>query len=295
MHLTDALCIAYSIFQILYVSILGARLEHRPKILITYLICIAVSFCCIWLRGVFKNNKAVRISTLLYPLILLIPFYSVSGYEVHMFFNGFFDKYVINFEFALFTVHPTIWFQNIVSRPLTEWMMFGYSFYLFLLPITTAWLYCTHKSEEWQHLLGALLISFFICYVIFTLFPVQGPRMAMADHYSVKLQGYLFQQFVVLLENGAMLHGGAFPSAHCSAATVMLVLSYRYDKRLFIMIAPIIITLYISTVYGRYHYPTDVIGGIIVGFTGIYLYWPLKRLWENIQQIKFEYARKSVL
>lgn len=295
MHLTDALCIVYSVFQIVYVSIFGARLEHRPKILIIYLGCIAVSVCCIWLRGGFKKNKAVRIGTLLYPLLLLIPFYSISGYEVHMFYSGFFDKFIIHYEFLFFAVHPSVWFQNIVSRPLTEWMMFGYSFYLFLLPITTAWLYCTHKSEEWQHLLGALLISFFVCYIIFTLLPVQGPRVAMADLYNVKLQGYLFQQFVALLESRAMLHGGAFPSAHCSAATVMLVLAYRYDKRLFIMIAPIIITLYISTVYGRYHYPTDVLGGIIVGFIGIYLYWPLKKLWENVKQAKFEYARKSVL
>ena len=87
---------------------------------------------------------------------------------------------------------------------------------------------------------------------------------------------------VELLENKAMLHGGAFPSAHCSAATVMLILSYKYDKKLYFLILPIIITLYISTMYGRYHYPLDVLAGIIAGIVGIKLSYPIEKLWGKI-------------
>lgn len=295
LYFTDALCLSYCILQVLYVMILGQKLEYRLKIITVYSGCLVFSLLCIQLRNFFKNNKAVRLSTLLYPILLLIPLYSISGYEIHMFFDRFFDNYIINYEFTIFSVHPTVWFQKISSPLLTEWMMFGYSFYLLLLPITTVWLYCSQKNEQWQHLLGSLMISFFICYIIFTLIPVKGPRLALTGLYSVSLKGYIFQRFTQLLEHEAMLYGGAFPSAHCSAATVMIVLAYKYDKKLFLGIAPIIITLYISTVYGRYHYPSDVLGGIIVGLSGIWLYWPLKRLWENLQQAILEFQRKIIV
>jgi membrane-associated phospholipid phosphatase len=175
------------------------------------------------------------------------------------------------------------------NHPLiTEWMMFGYSFYVFLIPITTIRLYGTHKNDAWQHMLGALLISFFISYIVFSLIPITGPRFALADHYTVCFNGFIFKKITGLLEANAMLHGGAFPSAHCSAATVMLVLSFRYDKKLFLWVAPIIITLYIATVYGRYHYPTDVLGGIITGLSGIMLYLPFKKFWQKISNSDVE-------
>jgi membrane-associated phospholipid phosphatase len=281
MVLTDAIVMIYCLFQILYVAVFGPNLDDLGYIIAVYLTCLTVAMLSVHVRSKI-NNRFVRIITLLYPIALLIPFYEISGHQVHMFFPGFYDNVIIKFEHGIFDVHPTVWMQQFNYPWLTELMMFGYSFYVLLIPITTAWLYCTHKSDAWQHMLGALLISFFISYVIFSLFPIEGPRYALASHYNVHFNGFLFKRITAILENTAMLHGGAFPSAHCSAATVMLVLSFKYDKKLFLWVAPIIITLYIATVYGRYHYPTDVIGGMIVGLIGVWLYWPIKRLWENV-------------
>ena len=118
--------------------------------------------------------------------------------------------------------------------------------------------------------------------MIFSWLPVEGPRFAMATQLTTPMRGIFFRSFTDYLESSAMLHGGAFPSAHCAAATVMLLLSYKYSKRLFYSVVVIIVTLYISTMYGRFHYPLDVVGGFIAGVFGIKLYLPVKRYWQRL-------------
>lgn len=276
----DAICLSYIIMMIIIISLFGCKLNDRLNIITVYLSCFAVSILFIYLRRF--NNKILNFFTDNYPLLLLIPFYEISGHQVHIFFNGFFDDYILMIENAVFPVHPVTWFEQFYNPLLTEWMMMGYSVYLLLMPITTGWYYYTDQKEAAEHNLGSLLLSLISCYIVFFLLPVEGPRFAMANQYTGELPGFLFRAITNLLESGAMLHGGAFPSAHCSAATVMLVLSYKYDRKLFKWIITILITLYISTVYGRYHYPLDVLAGMLFGVAGIKLYHPIKRLWDRI-------------
>ncbi len=279
--LTDFICLSYCAFQIIYVLLLGFKLSDQAFVLFVYLGCACFSLICIAIRRKYENS-AVQMIFSLYPVILFIPFYMISGHQIPMFFNHFFDSKIINLELAIFGVHPTIWFQKFNNPLITEWMMFGYSVYLLLIPITTGWLYYSGQKAGSEHMLASLMLSFFICYILFSLIPVAGPRLAMADLYTIKFHGYIFKSVTDAMEAGPMLHGGAFPSAHCSAATVMLLLSYKYDKKLFFWIMPIIITLYISTVYGRYHYPVDVLAGMLVGVFGIKLYHPIKRWWQRV-------------
>ena len=298
LSIIDALIIGYSIFQILYTGLLGHNLENQGHVILVYAGCLLAAMVSITLK-LKINYLPLRILGNFYPIFLLAIFYEIAGHQVHMFFDGFFDDFIINAENSFFGIHPTIWFEKFHTTWLTEWMMFGYSFYLPLIPILITWLYYSHKNNDWQHMMGSLLISFFTCYIIFTLFPVTGPRIAMADQFTGALDGYFFRSFTRLLESDAMLHGGAFPSAHCAAATVMFIISYRYNRRMFYLAAPVLITLIISTIYGRYHYPVDAIAGILIGIAGVYLFKPLNRRWNclvnpiNEDTRKLEVIKKS--
>jgi membrane-associated phospholipid phosphatase len=44
---------------------------------------------------------------------------------------------------------------------------------------------------------------------------------------------------------------------------VILVFAWKYKKWWGIVLTPVILSLYVSTVYGRYHYTSDAIAGII--------------------------------
>ncbi len=277
----DIVMIAYSLLMLLLVGIFGIRLERYNHILMVYTASIFYVFFWVYVR-LYNKSKYLDYLIAVYPLLTLIWFYEISGSQIHLFFPVFFDRAFLTIENAIFPVHPTIWLQQFDNPFLVEWMMFGYVFYLLLIPITASWLYFRNKKAESNHLVLSLMITFFLCYIGFILLPVEGPRFAIKDQYSVIFHGYLFKSLADLIERNAMLHGGCFPSAHCAAATVMLLLSFKYDKKLFYWICPIIITLYISTVYGRYHYPLDVIGGMITAVIGIRLSYPLTAWWTNL-------------
>ena len=138
--LTDFICLSYCAFQFIYVLILGFKLDNQVYVMFVYVACATASLLCVLIRNKI-DNKLIRIITSLYPIILFVPLYEVSGHQVPMFFDRFFDSYIINLESAIFSIHPTIWFQKLDHILITEWMMFGYSFYLLLIPITTTIIY----------------------------------------------------------------------------------------------------------------------------------------------------------
>jgi membrane-associated phospholipid phosphatase len=69
----------------------------------------------------------------------------------------------------------------------------------------------------------------------------------------------------------AGLHGGCMPSSHVAVATVVFVFAYKYTRRLFYFLGPLILSLFVGTVWGRFHYLSDVIAGILVAFLSLYL------------------------
>jgi membrane-associated phospholipid phosphatase len=277
----DIVLLAYSFLMLMLVGIFGVRLEKYDHILLVYMGSIFYTIFWVYVR-LYNKSKFIDYLIAVYPLPTLIWFYEISGWQIHLFFPGFFDNIFLTIENGIFPIHPTIWFQKLDNPLLVEWMMFGYVFYLLLIPITATWLYIRNKKNESSHLVLSLMITFFLCYIGFVLLPVEGPRFALKSQYTVIFHGYLFKSFADMIEHNAMLHGGCFPSAHCAAATVMLLLSFKYDKKLFYWICPIIITLYFATVYGRYHYPLDVIGGMITAVIGIRLSQPLAAWWAKV-------------
>ena len=176
-----------------------------------------------------------------------------------------FDQVLINFEYKLFGVHPILWLERFVSIPVTEWMLWGYFGYLPVIPLVAAALFFQVNSRAMDTYLFAMAVGFVSCYVVFLFFPVAAPRFAFEGLFTRDLDGHLFRWLCRLIERYGHFPGGSFPSAHCAAGTVMLMMSYKYHRRTFYLILPVIGTFYIATVYGRYHYVSDTVAGIIVG------------------------------
>jgi membrane-associated phospholipid phosphatase len=173
-----------------------------------------------------------------------------------------FDDEVIAMELKLFGVEGSLGFQPYVTPVLTEWMMFAYVIYFPLLPVV-AWLsFCAGGPDRVRQYLFALVCAWLICYVGFILYPVASPLFWYPEKFTIPLEG---GPFTWLGEWGrAHLHqkGGALPSPHCAAGTMILVFAWRYKRWLGIVLTPVILSLYVSTVYGRYHYTSDAITGI---------------------------------
>jgi membrane-associated phospholipid phosphatase len=64
-------------------------------------------------------------------------------------------------------------------------------------------------------------------------------------------------------------------------ATVKWFMSLKYTRRGFLWLAPIMISLYISTVYGRFHYVSDMVIGIAAGIAVILIAPSIEKAWNG--------------
>lgn len=207
----------------------------------------------------------------LYTPLLYTFFYSETGVAMDWFFPGFFDGQIVAFEQHLFGVDPNLWLIAWESPLLNEWMMLAYFSYYLLVALLALTLFFQRRISELHGFLTASTIAFVISYAGFILYPVEGPRYYLAEFIDAPLSGAVFVPLVRwIIDNGAV-HGGCMPSSHVAVALVVLVWAWRTNRPLGKILTPFVLTLFVSTVWGRFHYVSDVVAGWFVGLAGLWL------------------------
>jgi membrane-associated phospholipid phosphatase len=198
-----------------------------------------------------------------------IYLYNEAGKMVHIFFPHWFDYLIVNFEKSLFGILPNLWLEKHFSPVLTEILMFAYFVYIPMLPFLCIYFYFRKSPDALNQFLFPLILGYAVCFLGFFLFPAQSPRFFLNE--GKELNGYIFRKIMLYIEGNGQYQGGSFPSAHCAAGTVMILLSHRYSKKLFSVVCPLILLFFFATVYGRYHYFSDVVAGILIGLVSVYV------------------------
>jgi len=215
------------------------------------------------------------------PLLLFIWLWTEIGMLQHILHPGWFDEALIGIERSVLGTELTLWADRFVSRPLTEWMMFGYFGYLPAIPLVAGALFFLVGPEEMDRYLLGLALAYAACFMGFILFPIMGPKYFQPGQYTQELRGYVFRYLTRLMEDYGHYPGGSFPSPHAAAGTVMLLVAYRKHRPTFWGILPVIGTFYLATVYGRYHYVSDTVSGMAVGVAAAALAPRLESCWRR--------------
>jgi membrane-associated phospholipid phosphatase len=150
-------------------------------------------------------------------------------------------------------------------------MNFAYFAYFLLIPAAGVVLMRKARMYQVKKLLFSCMLGYYMCFIIFHLFPIAGPVHAFGHLPRVERQGGPFTFLVEKLQDVGGIHGGAFPSSHVAAATVVLIFLWLHERKAVWVFGPLVISLYISTVFLGYHYASDVFGGIIVGVFAVAL------------------------
>ena len=198
-----------------------------------------------------------------------IPFiYWNMGNFIHLVFPGEFDALIITLETKVFQTLPNIQVQQLVGPVLTEVMQFFYALYWLTIPVGAAVLYFNRRCHEYDYFIYYVALTFLISCVLFILFPVVGPRFFMADQISAKYEGLFLAGFFRRFVEHAGLRGCAFPSAHAAVAAVVTCFMWAVYPRLGKMVfLPALVGLSLATVYGQYHYFSDVFAGLAMGIS----------------------------
>jgi membrane-associated phospholipid phosphatase len=185
-----------------------------------------------------------------------------------LFTTGYHDRLILRMEAALFHSQPSLVLRQLLPwKPLSEYLHFGYFAYYTLLPALAGALYLEGRREAYRYTLTVVLAVFFVCYLIFIVFPVAGPWYVF-QRPSAGEMGWLFPQMEHAVLNAAASQGAAFPSSHVAAALALWLLARRFSRGTFIAFSFIVPALVLGTVYGGFHYATDALAGLLIGLAG---------------------------
>jgi membrane-associated phospholipid phosphatase len=218
-----------------------------------------------WAAGRQPASRPVVFFHNWYHLAIFLLLFEEVHWTVHLLRPDWLDSRLIRFELTCLGVHPTVWLDRFAGPFLTEYMNFAYFSYFLLIPAAGAIFIRMRRREAVPRMMFACALGYYACYLLFLLFPIEGPAHTLGSLQTAELKGWVFTWIVNRLEGFGRVHGAAFPSAHVTAATVVLVFLWFYAKRTAWVFTVIVISLCISTVYLRYHYASDVPAGILVG------------------------------
>jgi membrane-associated phospholipid phosphatase len=218
-----------------------------------------------------NNNKIINFLRYLYPILMYVFLYKAIDPFMLSVHSDWMDKYINHIEFFVFGNEPTILLQKIVTPVLTEILKFAYFSYYFIVFVPALYFYFAKKEKIFDEYVESVSIAFYICYIGFVLFPVQGPRYEFSGFYTVNLDGYFFTRLQDFIMAKGSTHGGCMPSSHVAASCMAWRVINRHFKKMSYFLLPLVILLCFSTVYHRYHYFSDVVAGLIVVWVASYL------------------------
>jgi len=172
---------------------------------------------------------------------------------------------LIRIDYLLLGAHPTLWFEKFHHLWLTEILQLSYlGFYVlgFILAIP---LYVQNRIKEYDRLAFNILLTFYISYLGYLIFPALGPRFFLAHLQNFPVSGSsIYSAVSHALNDLENIQWDAFPSGHVAITLIFSRFLFLYLRRTFYITLPLVILLVISTVYLRYHYLVDILAGFML-------------------------------
>lgn len=199
-----------------------------------------------------------------YPLLLPIVAFPEAAQLRDLLVDEWRDGYLLAFESAVFPEPPTVWLRRFNSTLFSEILQAGYLSYFLFLPIVAAVLYARDDQAPFFGVMAAAVLGYLTCYVIFLVFPTEGPAHTLRHLHTQPLPYGPLRATVEFVQK-AGTHGNAFPSAHAVGAVVPVIFAWRYAPKLAPWLLPLLVLMCVGAIYDRYHYASDMIGGVLIG------------------------------
>lgn len=213
--------------------------------------------------------------------------------------RGDWDNIFIAIDRAIFGVDPTVWLTQFATPLLTEILQIAYTSYYFIMLAVGIELYVRRDQEKFLFAVFTVVYGFALSYLGYLAFPAIGPRFTLHDFYALnnELPGLwltnCLRDFINVGESIprgslnalALAQRDVFPSGHTQMTILSMYFAQRYKLKVRYLIHVFGSLLIIATVYLRYHYFIDLIGGIIFMIFTIWSAPKIVRLWERWKTI----------
>jgi membrane-associated phospholipid phosphatase len=280
LHPTDVLILAaLALFTVL--TLLCAKRIPGWEPLVIKNLLVGATYLSFQQIAAKTGRRPLRFALRMIPVTLTYGYLFLAVDKLQLLIHGqFLDGALLRLESLLFGGQPLLWLERFTRPALTEYMMFAYLFYFAMYPIVCVLVFWKRGDDALQKLFFTLGLANILCDLGFILFPVSGPSSAIANQFAVPLDGYFITSLGEWVRTRLQFPGGSLPSPHCAAATVMWAATWRDHRPLFWLFLPLVLSLYVSTVYCRYHYLTDAVTGVVTAFIAMSSAPRLLRIWK---------------
>jgi membrane-associated phospholipid phosphatase len=199
----------------------------------------------------------------LYPLFLASLLYTEVGC-LNAAAGRSHDPLIQALEQMLFGAQPSReWIRAWPWPWLSALMHTGYLSYYAIVAVPPLALWIAGRRDDARRLVLLIATTFYICYAIFLILPVAGPRYAFPLARNAATVIPLARLTQSLLNSGAAW-GTAFPSSHVAVALVSSIRAAWSSRVLGWIFVPLAVLLTFATVYGQFHYALDAICGALL-------------------------------
>ncbi len=212
-----------------------------------------------------------------YPVPLIFLCFKELYFMVKPIHGVDYDQILINIDRFIFGGDPTHYLFTIANPVLTELLQIVYATFFFLPVILGVNLLLKGMEKEFHFTTYSIVLGFFLSYIGYLLVPAIGPRFTLHDFAATnyELPGLFLTNYLREIVNaGESIPAGTinpievvqrdvFPSGHTQMTLIVMYLSvkFRLRSRYFFLVNGSL--LIFSTVYLRYHYFIDLVGGTL--------------------------------
>jgi membrane-associated phospholipid phosphatase len=198
-------------------------------------------------------------------LAILLMYYSLWGDATHLLVHHDRDRQLIALDQRLFGFQASVAIQRFITPSRTAWMEFSYFYHILHIPIVGCFVYLWRPRARFREMMSGLMVVTFFGLLGYILVPAIGPLYTLRDVYTVPLSQpiSLFKQQLEFM-NFARIHRDVFPSMHVGISFLVWLYAWRNSRPLFWVLSPLVLSLWISTLYLRYHYLIDVVAGFLL-------------------------------
>lgn len=226
-------------------------------------------------HGARPTSRILAFLRFFYPIFLFSAIYQETGVINRLLHNTYYDAPFIALDEQLFGFQPVVRFMEALPfRIVAEVFYAAYFTYYLLVPTVGLMLYVRNRRQCF-HYVSITSFVFYVCYLTYIFFPVLGPTAIQIPEHAAHIGlSYVVPPFPDSVQSAVFFHvmkfihgnyqviGAAFPSSHVAVASCACVFAWVYLGRVRYVILIDVILIALATVYCRYHYAVDVIGGL---------------------------------
>lgn len=171
------------------------------------------------------------------------------------------DPQLIAADLALFGGHASVWMERFITPWLTDVMSLCYFLHLVFPPLVVLVAALRAPRALFIEVTEGFLLVTVIGVTLYVVFPAIGPLHTLSELYTRDLAGGLITDANRIVIDATRVPRDAFPSLHVAISAVLLVYAWRVSRPFALLLLPLTVGNWVSTVYLRYHYLVDVVAG----------------------------------